>query len=126
MSFKSPEARREYARRWAAEDRKKDPEKSRARQREHYHKHKDKTRATRNERARIYGRKGVEPTRPCPERCEVCDSLPGKKSLSMDHCHLTGVFRGWLCSNCNTALGLLKESSDRCVALARYIRGHQL
>jgi hypothetical protein len=44
----------------------------------------------------------------------------------LDHEHLTGEFRGWLCHHCNTALGLLQDSSDRCIALARYLREKQL
>jgi hypothetical protein len=30
--------------------------------------------------------------------------------LACDHDHQTGEFRGWLCKNCNTGLGLLGDS----------------
>jgi hypothetical protein len=63
------------------------------------------------------------PTRQCPDRCEACGDLPGKRALHNDHNHLTGTFRGWLCNRCNRALGFLKDSPDRCLALARYARG---
>lgn len=43
--------------------------------------------------------------RPRPDRCEVCQAFPGKRALHWDHDHLTGKFRGWLCSGCNSALG---------------------
>jgi Recombination endonuclease VII len=66
------------------------------------------------------------PTRPCPERCEACGDLPGKSALHNDHNHLTGTFRGWLCVRCNHALGLLKDSPERCLALARYARAESL
>lgn len=56
-------------------------------------------------------RRGASPpTRPEPSNCECCGGLPGKKSMSLDHNHLTGAFRGWLCSNCNTAIGKLGDS----------------
>lgn len=32
-----------------------------------------------------------------------------RKSLAVDHCHITGKIRGLLCSRCNIALGLLDE-----------------
>jgi len=28
----------------------------------------------------------------------------------MDHCHRTDRFRGWICSHCNTMIGLAGES----------------
>ena len=34
-----------------------------------------------------------------------------KKRFAVDHCHLTGKNRGLLCSNCNTALGLIQDST---------------
>ena len=46
--------------------------------------------------------------------CSICKTPQEvlKKSLAVDHCHVTGVVRGLLCTNCNTALGLLKENID--------------
>lgn len=44
------------------------------------------------------------------KRCKISKSLEEfHKKLSVDHCHKTGKVRGLLCSNCNTAIGLLKE-----------------
>jgi len=56
-------------------------------------------------------------------KCHACGvpELELNRRLNMDHCHETGEFRGWLCENCNKALGLLKNSSDRILALAKYI-----
>jgi hypothetical protein len=44
-------------------------------------------------------------------RCAICGKhqLELNKSLHLDHCHLTGIVRGILCSNCNTGLGLFKD-----------------
>lgn len=39
--------------------------------------------------------------------CAVCSST---ESLVVDHNHETGEVRGILCSRCNSALGLLKDS----------------
>ena len=51
------------------------------------------------------------PTRPRPANCECCGRpAPKEKVLVLDHNHLTGNFRGWLCDNCNHGLGLLGDS----------------
>jgi Recombination endonuclease VII len=79
------------------------------------------------ERRRSWRRKGLPlPSRPRPERCEICNQLPGKRALHLDHCHLTGVFRGWLCSECNFGIGKFKDSSDLLIAAARYLRNTEL
>ena len=61
--------------------------------------------------------------RPKPDACEVCkkDASLLKKGLQYDHCHKTNKFRGWLCTNCNTALGLVKENTQTLKALIEYI-----
>lgn len=51
-------------------------------------------------------------TRPAPDLCECCGKPPGTKALAIDHCHTTGVFRGWLCMNCNTSIGKLGDDID--------------
>lgn len=46
--------------------------------------------------------------------CAICkkhESEFGRK-LSVDHCHDTGVIRGLLCGNCNTAIGKLKDNKQ--------------
>ena len=58
-----------------------------------------------------------------PDKCEVCKANGSdfKKGLCFDHNHKTGKFRGWLCSNCNTALGLVKENPKILLALIKYL-----
>lgn len=58
-------------------------------------------------RLRLY-----KPTRKEPLCCEAC-GVPFasmKKGSQCDHDHNTGLFRGWLCPNCNWALGCAKDS----------------
>ena len=40
-------------------------------------------------------------------KCLICDT---KCVLVVDHDHKTGVFRGLLCTKCNTGIGKLKDS----------------
>lgn len=43
--------------------------------------------------------------------CAIC-GITSDKTFHVDHCHTTGKIRGLLCSNCNTALGLFKDSIE--------------
>jgi endogenous inhibitor of DNA gyrase (YacG/DUF329 family) len=61
--------------------------------------------------------------RPKPTNCEICNAPESnfKKGLQYDHDHNTGKFRGWLCSNCNTALGLVKDNKQILQELIKYL-----
>ena len=49
--------------------------------------------------------------RPRPDHCEVCGMRSSaRRSLHWDHDHVTGRFRGWLCSGCNCSIGNARES----------------
>lgn len=62
-----------------------------------------------------------------PEKCEVCESYGKKRNgIVLDHNHQTGKFRGWLCSNCNTILGLAKENTQTLKLLIKYINENPL
>lgn len=57
--------------------------------------------------------------------CAICKtkfSNSRYNKLSIDHCHTTGKVRGLLCNNCNTAIGLLKESIHRLEAAKEYLQ----
>lgn len=43
--------------------------------------------------------------------CAICgvSELDSGRQLSWDHDHNSGFFRGLLCSNCNTGLGMFKD-----------------
>lgn len=45
-------------------------------------------------------------------KCGVAES-DCKRRLAVDHCHDTGDFRGWLCSGCNKAMGLLGDTPQQ-------------
>lgn len=54
-----------------------------------------------------------------PKTCEVC-YLPGR--IIFDHDHSTGKFRGWICSQCNLALGHVKDNIPVLLLLAKYLK----
>lgn len=55
--------------------------------------------------------RGVVPLRPIPTACECCDKVPTDgRRLNADHDHVTGIFRGWICWPCNTAIGALGDN----------------
>lgn len=62
-------------------------------------------------------------SRPRPDACEVCHTV-GSRGVVFDHCHQTNTFRGWLCDNCNRALGLLNDDLERLLGLALYVENH--
>ena len=47
------------------------------------------------------------------------------RRLAVDHCHKTGKNRQLLCSNCNNALGLLKEDTLIAKRLIKYLEKHR-
>jgi hypothetical protein len=57
--------------------------------------------------------------------CAICKSSNSgdKRSsrLSIDHCHISGSIRGLLCSSCNKAIGLMKDSPEIFSAAIRYL-----
>lgn len=65
-----------------------------------------------------------EPTRPEAEWCECCGRLP-EKTLHLDHDHRTGKFRGWICQQCNHALGLLGDDLASIEKAAEYLKRAQ-
>jgi len=60
-------------------------------------------------------------------KCSICRCTLNSSrytKFSVDHDHRTGVVRGLLCSPCNVALGMMKDSPRRLEAAAEYLRRH--
>ncbi len=58
--------------------------------------------------------------------CDVCGVPEAECNyrLCMDHCHITGELRGFLCGRCNKALGLFGDSDDILLSAMRYLAKH--
>jgi post-segregation antitoxin (ccd killing protein) len=60
--------------------------------------------------------------RPRPVVCDACGGPPDpKRGLHYDHCHKHGHFRGWLCRECNLALGNVRDDRARLLKLVAYL-----
>lgn len=60
-------------------------------------------------------------------RCAICGCKLNSSRYTRfagDHDHRTGKLRGLLCTNCNTALGLFKDSIERLEMAKRYLIEH--
>ena len=58
-----------------------------------------------------------------PDNCEIC-GMPTKdlkRGLCFDHNHETGEFRGWICTRCNTAIGLVDEKKETLLSIIKYL-----
>lgn len=53
------------------------------------------------------------------QHCAIC--ADPTRRVGWDHDHLTGRHRGWLCNNCNAALGLLRDSPALLTRAAAYL-----
>ena len=58
--------------------------------------------------------------------CKICGKPPKSNTrLSIDHCHKNQVIRGLLCNNCNTALGLFKDSNKNMHSAINYLLNNE-
>ena len=48
-------------------------------------------------------------TAPSDSRCQCCGTVA---RLSLDHCHASNTFRGFLCMSCNVSIGKLSDSEE--------------
>jgi hypothetical protein len=42
--------------------------------------------------------------------------------MDICHCHETGLFRGWICKSCNSALGFVKDDIQILNKLIEYVK----
>lgn len=57
-------------------------------------------------------------------QCAICGSTDpaGRGSnFHIDHCHDSNTVRGLLCANCNTAIGLFRESTEHLSSAIQYL-----
>ena len=76
-------------------------------------------------RAHVRKRRGLPaPTRPSPEYCECCGrpAWLETRELAVDHDHITGRFRGWICFACNLGIGLLGDTIEGLEKALAYLR----
>ena len=65
------------------------------------------------------------------KKCRICDTpleLTNRKA-QLDHCHVTGKVRGFLCSSCNRGLGCFKDDTKLLEKAMLYIKefdGHKI
>lgn len=53
--------------------------------------------------------------------CAICQQPEKKKSLAVDHNHLTGQVRALLCEACNRGLGHFRDNSELLITAASYL-----
>ena len=60
--------------------------------------------------------------------CAICLQPPpeNRPNLCVDHCHSTGRVRALLCSNCNSAIGHLRDNVPVILRAADYVFNHSL
>ena len=60
--------------------------------------------------------------------CAIChnpETSQRYKTLTVDHCHKTNGVRGLLCSNCNRALGMFRESPEILKSTIKYLKRYE-
>lgn len=57
------------------------------------------------------------------KRGGICDSCHRERVLVLDHDHITGVFRGFICNSCNSGIGNLGDTVDGVAAALKYLQG---
>lgn len=57
-------------------------------------------------------------------KCKICKS--NTKKWVLDHCHKTNTFRGYICKDCNSGMGLLKDSPYVILKSLLYLIKHKL
>ena len=68
---------------------------------------------------RIVKRLKLENPVPKEGPCPICGTHT--KKWVLDHCHVKSTFRGYLCSNCNTGIGMLKDNPVLLERASRYL-----
>lgn len=91
------------------------------------HKKNSKGRCRKCSSARIRSKKyniPFEEALEVPENCELCgiheeDAAWG--TMTLDHCHDSGKFRGWICGECNRGLGAFDDDVELLKLAIKYL-----
>lgn len=59
------------------------------------------------------------------EHISISEDRSKKRKLSIDHNHITGKFRGIICSSCNCGLGYFKDSIETLQSAIDYLKQNQ-
>lgn len=132
---------KEHRKKYNAELRRKDPERTRARDRDNYRNRGIETQLYRERTresfaiqqiVRKFNVKKEEATRlyvRARESCDCCgiswEESGQKTRFHVDHNHETGAVRGILCHHCNVTLGLLKEDRQKVLFILNYLEKEQ-
>jgi hypothetical protein len=58
-------------------------------------------------------------------KCAICkEEIKNVTQFDVDHCHLTGIVRGILCSNCNNGLGRFKDNIEVLKNAIKYLEDY--
>ena len=60
----------------------------------------------------------IEEQRPRPRACEICGD---EGIICYDHSHITGKFRGWVCSPCNCIMGFARDNTEKLDKIIKYL-----
>jgi hypothetical protein len=87
---------------------------------EAYNKHKERARkVNKQSKLNLYGLSAEEYADIKNHICACCGLKP---AAVPDHCHVTGVLRGFLCQGCNVGIGHLGDNEEGLLRALRYLR----
>lgn len=71
---------------------------------------------------RSMGIKRPVPTSESPYKCDCCGKdITTTRTIQLDHCHKKGIFRGWLCKECNISIGNLGDDIEGIFRVIKYL-----
>ena len=75
-----------------------------------------------NSKARYTAKKTAPPV---PSKCDCCNTpFSEERKYVLDHCHISGSFRGWICAACNTGLGNFSDNPSKLRLGLSYLEAH--
>jgi hypothetical protein len=60
---------------------------------------------------------------PKPDKCDCCHTITD--ALVVDHDHISGKFRGWLCRSCNIGIGKLGDNIEGVQNAINYLKKNE-